>query len=237
MDTTTKPKLHPVIWVAAVSVIVLSLAGVGAITGVIPTVGSRSADPAALQAANAPAQAASVAAPVAALAIPPEPAAAPAETVKAVASHSEKKHAAQAAVEPARLPPPTLAQASPSPQAAPAPIVPPICKECGTIEAVRQIEVKGEGTGLGAVGGAVVGGLLGSNIGGGNGKSAMAVLGAVGGGLAGNQIEKNARKQVRYQVSVRFDDDTARTFTQDQQPTWRNGDRVRIVDGQITLLR
>ncbi len=236
MDTSTKPKLHPVIWVAAVSVIVLSLAGVGAITGVIPTVGSHSADPAALQAANVTQQT-PAAAPVAALAIPAEPVAAPAETVKPAASHNEKKHVAQAAVEPARLPPPTMAQAAPAPQAAAAPIVPPICKECGTIEAVRQIEVKGEGTGLGAVGGAVVGGLLGSNVGGGHGKSAMTVLGALGGGLAGNQIEKNARKQVRYQISVRFDDDTARTFTQDQQPTWRNGDRVRIVDGQITLLR
>jgi outer membrane lipoprotein SlyB len=151
--------------------------------------------------------------------------------------HNDRKHAAQASSEPMRLPPPTLAEAAPAPQAVPAPIAPPICKECGTVEAIRQIEVKGEGTGLGAVGGAVVGGLLGNQVGGGHGKSAMTLLGAVGGGLAGNQIEKNARKQVRYQISVRLDDDTVRTFTQDQQPTWRDGDRVRIVEGKITLLR
>jgi outer membrane lipoprotein SlyB len=64
----------------------------------------------------------------------------------------------------------------------------------------------------------------------------MAVLGAVGGGLAGNQIEKNARKHVRYEIAVRLDDNTVRSFSQDQQPTWRNGDRVRIVNGQITAL-
>jgi outer membrane lipoprotein SlyB len=235
MDTSTKPKLHPVMWGAAVSVIVLSLAGVGAIMGVIPSSGSHSADAPAMQTATLPAAAA--VAPVVASPTPTEPMTTQAEPSKPSAAHNERKHVAQAAIEPARLPPPTLAQAAPAPQATAAPIVPPICKECGTVEAVRQIEVKGEGTGLGAVGGAVVGGLLGNTMGGGHGKSAMTVLGAVGGGLAGNQIEKNVRKQVRYQISVRLDDDTVRTFTQDQQPTWRDGDRVRIVEGKITLLK
>jgi outer membrane lipoprotein SlyB len=232
MDTSTKPKLHPVMWGAAVSVIVLSLAGVGAIMGVIPTSGSHSPDAAALQSATiSPAAPVTPATPVADLPVPAEPAVAAAEPARPAVVHHDRKHLAQASSETERLPQPSLVQA------APAPIIPPTCKECGNIEAVRQIEVKGEGTGLGAVGGAVVGGLLGNTMGGGHGKSAMTVLGAVGGGLAGNQIEKSARKQVRYQVSVRFDDDTLRTFTQDQQPTWRNGDRVRIVDGQITLLR
>jgi outer membrane lipoprotein SlyB len=113
---------------------------------------------------------------------------------------------------------------------------PPVCHDCGTIEAVRQVEVKGEGTGLGAVGGAVVGGLVGSNIGAGRGKDAMTVLGAVGGGLAGHQIEKNVRKKVHFDVVVRFDDGTSRTFSQEQAPAWRSGDRVRLVNGQLAAL-
>ena len=36
-------KLHPVIWVAAVSVIVFSLVGIGAVTGLIPTSSSQPA--------------------------------------------------------------------------------------------------------------------------------------------------------------------------------------------------
>ena len=56
----TGNKLHPVLWVAAVAVIVLSAAGVAAIFGVIPTSGSatKQADPVT---ATAPAQAAAAA--------------------------------------------------------------------------------------------------------------------------------------------------------------------------------
>ena len=54
----TGTKLHPVLWVAAVAVIILSAAGVGAIFGVIPTVGS-SSKPADPVAAAAPAPTAS----------------------------------------------------------------------------------------------------------------------------------------------------------------------------------
>jgi outer membrane lipoprotein SlyB len=203
-------------WVAAVAVIVLSLAGVGAITGVIPSVGSKPGD-------------ATPATPVA----PPPLAVAPAPVPvqEAIPAHPvEKKHHSypqQAAAAP------TLAQAAPPPVAAPQP---PLCHDCGTIEAINQVEVKGEGTGIGAVGGAVVGGLVGSNLGGGHGKDAMTLLGAVGGGFAGHEIEKNVRKKVRYQIVVRFDDGTSRTFTQDQAPSWRSGDRIRLRDGQLAAL-
>lgn len=92
------------------------------------------------------------------------------------------------------------------------------CAACGKVEAVDAVQKKGEGSGLGVVGGAVVGGLVGSQIGGGNGKNAMAVLGAVGGGVAGNEIEKRARATTVYQVRVRMDDGTLRTVTQNTAP-------------------
>ncbi len=86
-----------------------------------------------------------------------------------------------------------------------------MCATCGKVESVSAVQKKGDGTGLGVVGGAVVGGLVGSQIGGGSGKNAMAVLGAVGGGVAGNEIEKRARATTVYQVRVRMDDGTLRT--------------------------
>jgi outer membrane lipoprotein SlyB len=92
------------------------------------------------------------------------------------------------------------------------------CPACGKVEAVTAVQKKGEGSGLGVVGGAVVGGLVGSQIGGGSGKNAMAVLGAVGGGVAGNEIEKRARATTVYQVRVRMDDGTLRTITQNTAP-------------------
>ena len=48
----------------------------------------------------------------------------------------------------------------------------------------------GVGTGLGAV----VGGLLGNQVGGGRGKTLATVAGAVGGGYAGHQIEKSQQR-------------------------------------------
>ena len=87
------------------------------------------------------------------------------------------------------------------------------CSECGVIESVRQVEQRGEGTGLSAAGGAVVGGLLGHQVGGGRGKDVMTVVGAVGGAVAGNQIEKQMNSIIGYEITVRVDDGSSRVFT------------------------
>lgn len=97
----------------------------------------------------------------------------------------------------------------------------PVCATCGTVEAVTAVRRQGEvngigntGIGVGAIGGAVVGGLLGNQVGGGNGKKAATVLGAVGGGYAGHAIEKNANSYTAYQMRVRMNDGTVRTIEQ-----------------------
>ena len=105
----------------------------------------------------------------------------------------------------------------------------PICTNCGTVESVRQVELEGQGTGLGAVAGGVAGGLLGNQFGSGNGKTAMTVIGAVGGGLAGNQVEKKARSETVYRVSVRMQDGSVGTFQQSQ--SFAVGTKV-VVDGK-----
>jgi outer membrane lipoprotein SlyB len=92
----------------------------------------------------------------------------------------------------------------------------PICASCGTVESVQAIQQKGEGSGLGVAGGAVAGGLLGHQVGGGNGKTALTVLGAVGGAFAGNEIEKRVKSTTVYDVSVRMEDGSVRTFRQSQ---------------------
>jgi outer membrane lipoprotein SlyB len=87
-----------------------------------------------------------------------------------------------------------------------------LCAACGTVEAVHAVQQKGEGTGLGAVAGGVLGGVVGHQVGGGNGKTAMTVIGAVGGGLAGHEIEKRARSSTVFDVKVRMEDGSTRTF-------------------------
>jgi outer membrane lipoprotein SlyB len=111
----------------------------------------------------------------------------------------------------------------------------PVCQSCGVVESVREVAVRGDGSGLGAAGGAVVGGLLGNQVGGGHGKEAMTVVGAIGGALVGNQIEKRVRSARSYETTVRMDGGSYRTMTQASEPAWHDGDHVNIVDGVLRM--
>lgn len=111
----------------------------------------------------------------------------------------------------------------------------PVCQNCGTVASIREFNTRGDGSGLGAAGGAVVGGLLGNQVGGGHGKQAMTVVGAIGGALAGNHIEKRVRATQSYETTVNMDNGSSRTVTQATQPTWRQGDQIKIVDGVLHM--
>lgn len=113
------------------------------------------------------------------------------------------------------------------------PVVRAACAECGVVESVREIDKKGEGSGLGAVGGAVVGGVLGHQVGGGSGKKIATVVGAVGGAVAGNEIEKRVNSAKSYDITVRFEDGSSRVINETNAPSWRVGDRVKVINGAI----
>ncbi|MHB8471649.1 MAG: outer membrane lipoprotein [Gammaproteobacteria bacterium] len=107
------------------------------------------------------------------------------------------------------------------------------CANCGVIASIREINVPASTSGIGLVGGAVVGGLLGNQVGGGHGRDAATVVGAVGGAMAGNEIEKRRNTNTEYEITVRYDDGSTRRFHETSPPAWRPGDRVRVVDGAI----
>ena len=108
-----------------------------------------------------------------------------------------------------------------------------ICNNCGTIEAINLVEVKGEGSYLGTIGGGVVGALLGSQIGDGNGRTAAQIAGAVGGAYAGHAIEGNVRKSNHYEVLVHLQNGATQTVSFAAEPGFRVGDSVKINDGVI----
>jgi outer membrane lipoprotein SlyB len=108
-----------------------------------------------------------------------------------------------------------------------------ICAECGVVQSVHEIETKGEGSGIGAAGGAVVGGVLGNQVGQGDGRKIATVIGAVGGAVAGNEIEKRVKTAKSYEIVVRFDDGSSRVFTEASAPSWRAGDKVKVINGVI----
>jgi outer membrane lipoprotein SlyB len=203
METKLSTKPHPVMWVAGIAVTLFSLVGIAAMMGWIPT-SMGHRDDAAVAKVEAPQQATSPARPHA------NPPAAP------------KAHVAPAA------PPAQVASAVPV-----APIIKATCAECGVIESVRAVDKKGEGSGIGAVGGAVVGAVAGSQIGSGRGNTVATVAGTVGGAVAGHQIEKYVKSSKSYEIVVRLENGSSQTFHQEAAPTWRTGDRVKVVNGAL----
>jgi outer membrane lipoprotein SlyB len=107
------------------------------------------------------------------------------------------------------------------------------CGSCGNVESIREITSRAQGSGVGAAGGAILGGLLGNQVGSGHGRQLATVAGAVGGAVMGNQVEGNMKANHSYEIRVRLDDGTLRTFHQQSVPQWRTGDRVRIVKGSL----
>jgi outer membrane lipoprotein SlyB len=240
METNKPNRLHPLVAIAAVSVTVLSLAGVAAITGLLPTSHSESgpanAPVASLMApaasGNAAAQAGSGSNSDATQANAAAPAAATSKTQ--LAASDTEKPAPKAAVKHT-----TQHRSSPRPASQnyaqeTAQARAPICHDCGRIESVQAMQEQGQGSGVGVVAGAVLGGVLGNQIGGGNGRKLATVAGAVGGGFAGNEVEKRARSTSSYRVQVRMEDGSVRSF-KETTDNWRVGDRVRIVNGQLTM--
>src|SRR5580765_2671348 len=102
-----------------------------------------------------------------------------------------------------------------------------VCHDCGTIVEVKEVEVKGKGTGIGAVAGGVGGAVVGHQIG---ENRAGTAIGAAVGAVAGHQIEREARAHKRYDVTVRMNDGSVRALS-DESGTpvaLKAGDKVRV---------
>ena len=217
-------RTHPLLLIAALAVVLFCLVGTAAILGWLPSsVGG-----------NAERQLSEADRLALAATLPQDPAQAPGYAAVPVAPPAQQL----APVAPAPAPAPAPAAAAPVKDSKPTQVASAEsernwCSNCGNVESVRTITTRAEGSGLGAAGGAVVGGLLGNQIGGGSGRQLATVAGAIGGAVAGNQIEGNMKATTSYEIRVRLDDGTLRTFRQNSQPQWRSGDRVRIVKGRL----
>lgn len=108
-----------------------------------------------------------------------------------------------------------------------------VCSSCGKVTSVRAIKTRAEGSGVGAAGGAILGGLLGNQVGGGNGRKLATVAGAVGGAVVGNQVEGNMKATTSYEVKVRMDSGATRTFNLQNLNGYSTGDRIKVVNGGL----
>ncbi|HEY9109702.1 MAG TPA: glycine zipper 2TM domain-containing protein [Roseateles sp.] len=150
---------------------------------------------------------------------------APAPT--APAPHREATRVAQAPVEPVRTP--TAAERQEQRLAN-------LCSSCAIVTSVRTETREGEASAIGTVGGAVIGGLLGNQIGGGNGRKLATVGGAVAGGYAGREIEKRHNSHTVWIIEARERDGRLRRFERSSDPGLRTGDELRLTENGFTRL-
>uniref|UniRef100_E1TK47 17 kDa surface antigen n=1 Tax=Burkholderia sp. (strain CCGE1003) TaxID=640512 RepID=E1TK47_BURSG len=232
-STSPRSRIHPLIAGAAVAVILASATGIAAMTGLLPTshaltepasspVALAAQQPSAQQAAQPAAQ---------------QPAQQPIEqTAQQPAQHMAPAKPPVHRSHTGATPAPRYAnnggyQTANEPTAArPVPADP----YAGEVVAINTVQSPEPTTGLGALGGAVAGGLVGNQIGGGRGKILTTIAGAVGGGLAGNGIEHAVRKQTTYQVQVRMQDGSYRNFDYQTQPPVQPGERVHVSGDTLT---
>lgn len=205
-------RTHPLIITAAVAVILASSIAVASMTGLLPKSQANISDQPVAQLENS--------------------------GTGSDAANTAAKTPIEKDKEPVRKTSPKPAvNNSPAPvnSTAPAPVqTAATCSTCGRVVDVRQRTIQGEGSGIGAVAGGVVGGLLGNQVGGGNGKKVATAAGVIGGAMLGNKIEKDRNSTTQYDVVVEYDAGGSDVFSFSNSPSWQAGDRVKIVNGQIT---
>jgi outer membrane lipoprotein SlyB len=116
-----------------------------------------------------------------------------------------------------------------------APVRAPVraCANCGVVEAINLVDVKGPGSYLGLIAGGVAGAVLGSQVGQGNGRTAAQVIGAAGGAYAGREIEKQIKKTQVWEVVARLEGGGSQTLSFQADPGFKVGERVRVENGTL----
>jgi outer membrane lipoprotein SlyB len=227
------PTHHPMMIIAAIAVVLFCLAGTAAIMGWIPSsVGGNTAAPRGdLTEADRMALASKMDAPAPAPLAYQQSQQQPTQQLMSQQQQQQQQQPAQ------QYAPEPVAQRAPnyneSAQVAAAAPAKNWCSNCGNVESIREIHTRAQGSGVGAAGGAILGGLLGNQVGGGHGRQLATVAGAVGGAVVGNQVEGNMKATTSYEIHVRLDDGSSRTFHQQSAPGWHTGDRVRVVKGAL----
>lgn len=110
----------------------------------------------------------------------------------------------------------------------PPPPPPALCANCGTVESVVPVVSESKPSGVGAVTGAALVGLLGNQFGRGDGKTLATLAGVIGGAYAGNAVEKQMNQPTTtYRLLVRMDDGSAR-YVEQHAPSFGVGSRVSV---------
>ena len=228
----TSLKSHPLIIVAATAVIITCLLAIGVLTGIVPSPLNRDRGVLPQGATTSQSQ----------IAVAPKaPAVAPAPRREEPSRErlSKRQPGEPVGATPSTAPTQTVAPA-PTVAAAPAPTYSPppprvaaVCNHCGTVTSVRVVKQQSDASMIGPAAGAAVGGLIGNQIGSGSGNKIATIAGAAIGAGEGTEVERRYKATTSYIVGVRLNDGTTRSFTYQSAPGYQQGDKVKVVNGQL----
>lgn len=100
----------------------------------------------------------------------------------------------------------------------------------GVVESVRQVQLEGTKSPVGAIAGGVIGGVAGSTVGQGKGSAIMAAIGAVAGGLAGSAAEEGLTRKDALEITVKLENGTLVAIVQEADDKFEPGEKVRLVE-------
>jgi outer membrane lipoprotein SlyB len=110
----------------------------------------------------------------------------------------------------------------------------------GVVQSIDLVQqgntgIGGSGVGIGTIAGAVVGGVLGNQVGSGTGRTVATVAGAAGGAYVGHELENRQQQRTAdvYRITVRMDNGSYQALTQNTNSGFRVGDRVRVDNGYL----
>jgi outer membrane lipoprotein SlyB len=209
-------RTHPLIVVAATLLILTCLLALGMLTGIVPSPHARQIE------ANRfgpvrPAQTTPDAAPSQNAYAPAPPAAESGLRSRAAPATGSTSAAPQER---------SVSGAEPAPR-------PSECARCGSVISVRTVKEQGDASMIGPGAGALLGGVLGNQLGHGHGKTIATVVGAGAGAAAGTEIERRYKSKTHYVVAVRMNDGRVRHFNYAAAPGVQPGDRVRVASGHL----
>ena len=237
-------KTHPMIVVAAVAVLLTCLLAIGVMTGIVPSPMNRGADTQELTTGPGPPGTTGT----------PTPATTSSATTtmrestpsgttttresrtvtRAPAPERERERERRVAERaPAAASGATAGSGASQSVAGAGPAAPAVCTNCGTVTSVRAVTQQGEAGLIGPAAGALIGGVIGNQIGDGSGRKIATVIGAGAGAATGTEIERRQKATTTYVVNVRMNDGDVRSFNYASEPGVSAGDRVRVVEGRL----
>lgn len=110
----------------------------------------------------------------------------------------------------------------------------------GEVVMVREVQIEGSKSGLGAVAGGFMGYAIGKNVGGGSGRDLARTAGTIGGAMAGAAAEEAATRQTGLEITVKLDNGEVISIVQGADVIFDEGDSVKVIrrpDGSARVIQ